>query len=544
VRLLNFIRRESTEPWTSPIILGTVCGIANGALLALITTGASAAQTNQASFRLLAMYVAAMGVFYISKKYSLNQSVALIERMIKNLRSRICDKLRRSELLFVEGLGRGDLYTKISQDANLISQTAFVIINAFQSAVMVLFAMIYIAWLSVPAFFIIIISVTIGVILYFSHWRTRRAEMTKLTQQDAEFLDSLGHIIDGFKEAKLNRKRNQSLFARFEQVSEEGLELKTRLGIMYVTDIMFSHIFFLVLIGIIVYLLPRLMPTYSEMVLQMTAAVLFIIGPLEMIVGTAPLIGRANVALDNLYNLEQRLDDNLRNEVSFDVAQLERLTGFQSIEFSNVLFHYPESREHSGFTLGPIDLSIRRGETLFIVGGNGSGKSTLLKLITGLYEPVYGAIKVDSTLLDRMSIAAYRELYSAIFSDFHLFDRLYGLEDVSEDQVLKLIREMQLESKTGYVDGRFTTINLSTGQRKRLAMITALLEDREIYVLDEWAADQDIHFRDQYYHSILKKLKEDGKTVIAVTHDDRYWSIADRVIKMDLGKVAEITEQS
>jgi putative ATP-binding cassette transporter len=544
LRLLNFIRKESTEPWTMPIILGTTCGIANGAILALITTGASAAQTNESSFRLLAMFVTAMGVFVLSKKYSLNRSVVLIEGMIKGLRSRICDKLRRSELLFVESLGRGDLYTKISQDANLISQTAFLIVNAFQSAIMIMFALLYVAWLSAAAFVIVVISILIGILIASSRWRFRRDSLSQLSRQDASFLDALGHIIDGFKEAKLNRKRNESLFARFEEVSEAGLQLKTRLGVMYVNDIMFSHLFMIILIGVIVYILPRLIPTYGEMVLQVTAAVLFIVGPLEAIVGTTPLIGRANVALDNLYNLEQRLDDNLRNEVSSDPEQLTALSGFKLIELDNILFHYPESREHSGFTLGPIDLSIRRGETVFVVGGNGSGKSTLLKLLTGLYEPVYGSIKVDSMVLDRTSIAAYRELYSAIFSEFHLFDRLYGLEDVSDDHVLELIREMQLESKTGYVDGHFTNLNLSTGQRKRLAMITALLEDREIYVFDEWAADQDIHFRDQYYHSILKRLKADGKTIVAVTHDDRYWNIADRVIKMDLGRVAEITEQS
>jgi putative ATP-binding cassette transporter len=544
LRLLNFIRKESTEPWTMPIILGTTCGIANGAILALITTGASAAQTNESSFRLLAMFVTAMGVFVLSKKYSLNRSVVLIEGMIKGLRSRICDKLRRSELLFVESLGRGDLYTKISQDANLISQTAFLIVNAFQSAIMIMFALLYVAWLSAAAFVIVVISILIGILIASSRWRFRRDSLSQLSRQDASFLDALGHIIDGFKEAKLNRKRNESLFARFEEVSEAGLHLKTRLGVMYVNDIMFSHLFMIILIGVIVYILPRLIPTYGEMVLQVTAAVLFIVGPLEAIVGTTPLIGRANVALDNLYNLEQRLDDNLRNEVSSDPEQLTALSGFKIIELDNTLFHYPESREHSGFTLGPIDLSIRRGETVFVVGGNGSGKSTLLKLLTGLYEPVYGSIKVDSMVLDRTSIAAYRELYSAIFSEFHLFDRLYGLEDVSDDHVLELIREMQLESKTGYVDGHFTNLNLSTGQRKRLAMITALLEDREIYVFDEWAADQDIHFRDQYYHSILKRLKADGKTIVAVTHDDRYWHIADRVIKMDLGRVAEITEQS
>ena len=114
-----------------------------------------------------------------------------------------------------------------------------------------------------------------------------------------------------------------------------------------------------------------------------------------------------------------------------------------------------------------------------------------------------------------------------------------GLEDVDEEQVMARIREMELERKTSYEDGRFTNLDLSTGQRKRLALIASLLENREIYVFDEWAADQDAHFREQFYHVILKQLKDQGKTVIAVTHDDRYWKIADRVIRLELGNIAD-----
>jgi putative ATP-binding cassette transporter len=100
-----------------------------------------------------------------------------------------------------------------------------------------------------------------------------------------------------------------------------------------------------------------------------------------------------------------------------------------------------------------------------------------------------------------------------------------------------LLQYMGLEDKVKFSDGRFSTQDLSTGQRKRLAMVVALLEQREVYLFDEWAADQDAWFRDVFYKGLLPALKRTGKTVIAVTHDDRYWDCADRCIALDVGEM-------
>lgn len=184
-------------------------------------------------------------------------------------------------------------------------------------------------------------------------------------------------------------------------------------------------------------------------------------------------------------------------------------------------------------------MQIRRGETIFIVGGNGSGKTTLLKLLTGLYQPHSGAILVDRELLTRRNAQNYRELFSTVFSQFHLFDRLYGLEGVDPERVKAVLDEMQLSGKTRFEGGRFTDLNLSTGQRKRLALAVTLLEDKQILVFDEWAADQDPHFRKYFYEVVLKRLRDQGKTVIAVTHDERFWQQADRIVKMEYGSIVE-----
>jgi putative ATP-binding cassette transporter len=534
MRLFDFLRKESSESWTPLIALTVVSGIANGAILALINAGASAAASDTVSFRVMAMFIIAITVFMLAKNRSLNQTMVIVEAMVRTLRVRICDKLRRSELPFVESLGKGELYTTIGQDANLISHTTFIVINAAQEAIMLVFALLYVAWLSTLGFVIVLIAIAVGMTFYYFHRRSLTADLRQLANTDAQFLDTLGHIVDGFKEAKLNRRKNDALFATFTEIAGQTETLKVGMGIKFVTDIMFAHVFFYALIGAIVFLLPRIVPTFSEVVLKMTAAVLFIIGPLEMIVNAMPLFARSSVALDNLYRLEGRLDTEMVNHVETDV---ERFNDFREISLESAVFNYADGAKANHFAIGPLDLSIHRGEMLFIVGGNGSGKSTLLKVLTGLYPLTSGLFRIDNVPLDAHNVAAYRELISAIFTDFHLFDRLYGLEGVSESRVAELLKEMELTGKTAYVNGRFTDVQLSTGQRKRLALIAALLEDRPIIVFDEWAADQDAHFREYFYRVILKRLNDEGKTVIAVTHDDRYWDVADRVVKMEMGRI-------
>jgi ABC-type siderophore export system fused ATPase/permease subunit len=183
---------------------------------------------------------------------------------------------------------------------------------------------------------------------------------------------------------------------------------------------------------------------------------------------------------------------------------------------------------------------VNPGDVVFLTGGNGSGKSTLLKLLTGLYVPDSGRILAGDDPVTRDNIQGYREMFSAIFSDFHLFRRLYGLLGTDETAVAGLLHQMQLDHKVEFKDDRFSNLELSSGQRKRLALVVSLLEDRPILVFDELAADQDPQFRRFLYEELLATLKREGRTVIAATHDDRYFHVADKVVKLEYGRVAHV----
>jgi putative pyoverdin transport system ATP-binding/permease protein len=217
---------------------------------------------------------------------------------------------------------------------------------------------------------------------------------------------------------------------------------------------------------------------------------------------------------------------------------------FEAIRFNNVGYDYLDEAGQSQFSVGPLNLELMKGEIVFIVGGNGSGKSTLLKLLTGLYYPNRGEIQINGDALDVDLYPDYRELFAVIFTDFHLFDRFYGVMEVDTGVVRDLLKKLGMASKTKYRDGAFTNMNLSTGQRKRLAYISALLDDKPIYIFDELAADQDPQFRQHFYEVLLPELREQGKTIVAVTHDDRYFNCADRIIRLDEGHIGSFDSGS
>ena len=236
-------------------------------------------------------------------------------------------------------------------------------------------------------------------------------------------------------------------------------------------------------------------------------------------------------------DMEDMLNSHLLPARARAVHVQSRFSGFREIWFRDIGFAYQDLAGTVSFNAGPLSLQLRRGELLFLLGGNGSGKSTALKLMCGLYPANTGSILVDGVPLENESRQEYRELFSCIFPDFHLFDRLHGFDQVDRAKVTALIARMGLEGKITFADDCFSTLDLSTGQRKRLAMIITLLEDREICYFDEWAADQDAHFREIFYTEMLPELKRQGKTVVVVTHDDRFWHLADRIVALDLGRV-------
>ncbi len=541
----EFFGRETNLPKARVILFTAISGLANGIILTLINNAAEAAADAdiEVHTRHFWMFLAAFLLYIVTKKYALSQSTIATERISWKLRVRIADKVRKAGLRFIEGYDKVEISTRLDRDINQFSQSAVVLVNALQSGIVVVSSMLYILWLSRVGFLLTLVTLGIAIAIYTVNSDQISQKLLTATEKEVRFFGLLNHVISGFKEVKVNAAKSDDLYDVIGRRARETERIRIDTGLQFVTHVLLSQSMFYVLLGMIVFILPNFSPDQNANIIKITTAILFIIGPLDVLVNSIPMYVKAKVALNNISDLETRLDaarEPLYGAAGVPVrhaALVTDLADFKEIRFDELLFHYRSADGTPLYTSGPHDLTIAKGEILFIVGGNGSGKSTLLKLLIDLYPADAGRLLLDDRPVDPAISAAYRNLFAIIFTDFHLFDRLYGLAGVDESRLQRLIRTMRLENKTRYVDGAFTETSLSTGQRKRLAFICAALEDKPIYIFDEWAADQDVVFRKYFYETLLPDLKARGKTIICVTHDDRFHGLADRVIRMEDGKI-------
>jgi putative ATP-binding cassette transporter len=268
-----------------------------------------------------------------------------------------------------------------------------------------------------------------------------------------------------------------------------------------------------------------------------------------MLLNLLPPLGRAGVAVERIERLGGWLREHSADSAIADVsavagtagaaaAAASRRAGFQRIELASVTHGYRGECAEDQFLLGPLSFVLTPGEIVFVVGGNGSGKTTLAKLLIGLYVPEAGEVRLDGRAVTAADRDAYRQLFAVVFSDFYLFEELLGAARPDLDERVRVrLAELRLLGKVEVHQGVLSTLALSQGQRKRLALLAAYLEDRSVYVFDEWAADQDPQFKEIFYLEILPELRARGKAVVVISHDDHYYRVADRILRLDYGQL-------
>jgi putative ATP-binding cassette transporter len=485
------------------------------------------------------LFLIALFFFNKSQNYILITATVEIESIIHNLRVRLLDEVRKSELVPLERIGRARIVSAITGDTAVLTQAADVLVFSIQNIVVIFFVEIYVAYLSPVAFLLSIIIVLGATIILHSMAREIAVGRREAADWSDRLFDRLIDVLDGFKELRLNKLRSDQLFDDAVEVSRTASHLKIQTNARNCKRMIFSQVAMYLLLAAIAFVAPVLGNGQEDSITKATLVLLFVVGAAFGLVQSIPMLATANGAADRLAQLEK---DLLTTVKSADLQLGEGPKRFDEIEVRNSAFRFVDRSSETTFMLGPIDFTLHCGDLVFINGGNGSGKSTFLKLLAGLYVPEEGELMLDGKRIDDGTRARYRALISAIFTDYHLFQRLYGVANPDEAEIEDLLTQFQLIAKTRLADGEFSTLNLSTGQRKRLALVVAILEKRPVLLLDEWASDQDPEFRRKFYEEVLPTLNRRGVTIVAVTHDDRH--LADlgervRLLRMEEGRFVE-----
>lgn len=537
MNLVDMVRAESKDVRVGVISFATCAGLAN--VVALILVNSVVHAPEKATITSFMAYASAAFLSIVAARVSAHRLTTMIETALHQVKCRIVEKIEGAGIQSIERMGTNVIIDRVTENMTTISVATTGISAILPGSCMLVFGILYLVSLSPAACMLLLPVQIVCVYLYHHQIRTLHPLMVRRAKLRVRFLDALSGLLRGAKEIRLNRARAAGALHDYTDQTKTLTQLSTRVNKAFDDNGLYVSLNRYGVLAAIAFVAPQHVALNGAQVAKLIATTLFIWSSIQALLDIYLSYVRANDAFANIVELERNLD-GARQSATKAVPTEDPWAGrWNRLHLENVEYLYTAEKGDKPFHLGPVDLTIEPGEVVFFVGGNGSGKSTLLKVLTGLYPPSTGKIRLGDTELAPENVEAYREMISVIFSDFHLFSKAYGLLDVEPAAVKALLHDLHIDGKTSFEDGRFTTQKLSTGQKKRLAMVIALLDDRPLLVLDEWAADQDPEFRKHFYEDMIPALKRKGKTILAVSHDDRYFHLADRVLTLEEGRIRQ-----
>lgn len=448
---------------------------------------------------------------------------------------KIFRKILQAPLIKLEKLGSARFFTAV-EDLRIFSMLPYTITHTVNSVLMLVLCLVYLFTLSIPSALIVIGLVIMIGALYFIVMNMMSKQVESLRKFNDDYYEYVDDVMKGFKKLKLSFFRTENLMNKFliPNRNEAG-ELDFKINYVFLSINLISQYGLYFVIATILFLLPEWGLLNRSDVIAYVVVMLFISGPINNLINLQQMYTRFIVANKRIKSFMKDFEVEDSNNT---VLKSQVINDFTSIEYKDVCFSYNEEQPDSSFALGPINLELKKGETVFIVGGNGSGKSTFINTLTGLYAPTKGQILLDGEEEDITE--QIQSLTAAVFTDNHIFSKNYEEYELENNiEYKEYLKLMELEEVVGNDKDSSVRRKFSKGQSKRMSLIFALLEDKPILILDEWAADQDPYFRKFFYEELIPKFKQEGKTIIAVTHDDAYFHQADRILKFDYGQIVK-----
>ncbi|MEV7506867.1 cyclic peptide export ABC transporter [Streptomyces sp. NPDC089922] len=545
MNLVRLLATRSRATVFAAVLAGLVSGGATVALIAVLQR--VLARLDDPGTALVAGFAAAAGTVLLAGAVSSVLLIRLAQRSIQDVRMELCRRILDSGMRRVESIGPARLQSALTDDVQVITSAVSSVPLLSINGAIVVGAFVYIGMLSLKALLGMAVVLAVGLVLYQLPVRRAGRHLRRARQHQDAMHAHLESVTRGAKELKLDRARRAHVLDGGVDRTGRLLVRDTTRGVaLYTVAGSWGQLLFLATIGVMLFSGPRFGIPAQDLT-GFTLAVLYINTPLVTVLNLIPALGRAGTALRSLDALELGDESDLTRTAENTAATAPAAAGTRpgkaartgaALRLRAATFRYETPDNEPAFEVGPIDAAFEPGTITCLIGGNGSGKTTLAKMLCGLYRPTAGEITLGGTPVTGERVEELRGSVAGVFADVHLFRELAAGPD-TDDEANRLLHELGMGEKVTVTDGAFSTVALSTGQRKRLALVTALLSPRPVLLFDEWAADQDPEFREFFYTEVLPALRKRGKTVIAITHDDRYFDIADQILKLDRGRVAE-----
>ena len=535
MKVLALFLRYSRAPLILAVLIAIVSGLASTGILILINR--ILASENLSGGRSLAWAFATLCVLVPLSRFGSSYALlALSQKAVFDLRLDLCRKILAAPMRRLEEVGAARLMAALTGDIGSMAGALTDFPLLCMNFAVVVGSLGYLGWLSWKVLLLTLVFMVVGILGYQVPMRWGAARQ-KLTREEGDVLfQHFRAVTEGTKELKLHQARRRAFLGQVATSAGRFRWLSVAASSIFAGAASFGQALVFIAVGLVLLVLPGAIAMDREVVTGFALILLYLMTPLQAILDIMPALTGASVAIAKVEALGLSLSKDVQDlgEAHVEPDGLP----WREIEIAGVTHAYPQVSDDRQFTMGPIDLKFRPGELVFIIGGNGSGKTTLMKLIAGLYVPQQGQILLDGEAVTDQSRERYRQLVSTVFADFYLFKDLLGLDHPELDvRARTYLEQLELSQKVKVEGGRLSTTDLSQGQRKRLALLTAYLENRPVYLFDEWAADQDPVYKEVFYHQILPGLRHRGKAVLVICHDDRYFHVADRIVKLENGRV-------
>ena len=533
--LIQLIQSESQIELRRMCLFSALVGLTGALIIAVLNQAASQVIQNENSVFEFFAFVCCLAFYLYFYRINNTESVRSTQGLLYRFRLNIINLVLKSDLSVFKFISKNEIQTTVSRDTQMISQAIVTIVNIGQSVAIAFFSLIYLATLSWIASILMLVFLLTSLFFFLQVEKKATAGLRASFLEESMTFDYVAQFLNGFPEIKMSSQRAKSFIEDLVLSAKKSRDSREESLITLGKAFSFLQIVLYVAVGMLIFVVPVLSDTFSDVVLKVATTSLFMVGSFQSVFTSLPMIVQAEASAKQLLSLKDILEQTHIQMNSKDAE--DHYVNAKRLTLHGVTYQHQSLKEKRNFDLGPITTTFEAGKVYFIRGQNGSGKTTLIRVLLGLYAPTKGYITVDDQLVSQPSSSAYRDLFAVVFSDFFLFKKLYGISQESLVDGQSLIEMFQLEDKVKILNGQFDTINLSTGQRKRLALMEALLEDKQFIVLDEWAADQDPEFRKYFYQVLIPYIKGLGKTLIAISHDDRYFDVADEIITIDQGKL-------